>query len=149
MAIDLEALVALQKRRTKRAQDALAAAEAIRREAERAALEAVTEFETLKSSHASRRDGRIREIIGAPTSVVSLARIRLQYDVGEDEMAAKLRDVKELRAKSIRAAKKVEEAKLNVNACLKREMKLEEAASRVAKGLAQRADVEAEMELEG
>jgi hypothetical protein len=146
MAIDLEALVTLQKRRSQRAMDALSACEALRREADLAAQRAIQRFQEMEANHAHLRDERIRSILKEPTSVVSLARIRLQYDVGEDELAVLAQDILDRRKAAAEAVKRVEEAKLVVNACMKREKKLEEAASRVARGLAQLQDVQAEME---
>jgi len=148
MAIDLAALVALQKRRTQRAMDALAAAEAVFREAERRMLSEVETFRNLETSHVERRNDRIRGILQAPTDGVHLERIRLLYDVGEEEMAEVANSITLRQAEMAEAARKVEAAKAQVNQCMKREKKLEEAANRLSDKAARIAEMRAELELE-
>lgn len=148
MAVDLRALLDIQRRRTRVAQDAFAAADRARQEAEAAAERALLGFQHLENSHISRREERIRAILGEPTSVVSLARVRLQYDMGEDEMRLEAEAIIALRQKAKEAADEVKIARDKLQACLKREKKLEEATNRVAIDEARIADVQAEMELE-
>lgn len=148
MSIDLAALLSLQKRRTQRAIEALAAAEAVRRNAE-AKVQALTRArQDLQASHTTKRSERIRGILQEPASVVSLSRIKLQYDIGEEEIETLSQDIRHARENVAEAARKVEAAKAIADACMKREKKLEEAAGRIGQGLARIQDVQAEMELE-
>jgi len=148
MAADLRALLELQRRRTQRAQDAFAAAERARQAAEMAAARALQRFHELEGSHTHQREQRIRDILKEPTSAVSLVRIRLQYDMGEDEMRAQANAVLLAREQVKERAEEVKTAKDALNAAMKREKKLEEAVKRLAVGEARIQDVQAEMELE-
>lgn len=148
MSIDLAALLSLQKRRTQRAIEALAAAEAVRRNAQAQVQALMRARQDLQANHASKRSERIRGILQEPASVVSLSRIKLQYDIGEEEIETLSQDIRQAREDVAEATSKVEAAKTIADACMKREKKLEEAASRIGQGLARIQDVQAEMELE-
>lgn len=148
MSIDLAALLSLQKRRTQRAIEALAAAEAVRRNAEAQVQALMRARQDLQANHASKRSERIRGILQEPASVVSLSRIKLQYAIGEEEIETLSQDIRQAREDVAEATRKVEAAKTVADACMKREKKLEEAASRIGQGLARIQDVQAEMELE-
>ena len=148
MSIDLAALLSLQKRRTQRAIEALAAAEAVRRNADAKVQALVRAKSDLQANHATRRSERIRGILQEPASVVSLSRIKLQYDIGEEEIETMSQDIRHAKEDVAEAVRKVEAAKKIADACMKREKKLEEAASRIGQGLARIQDVQAEMELE-
>jgi hypothetical protein len=148
MAADLKALLALRKRRTQRAQDRFAAAERIRQQAEAAVARGLLRFQELERSHHARRNQRVREVIARPTSAAQLVRIGLQYEIGEEEIALQAREVQRLRGEARAATEKVKEAHDELQACLKREKKLEEAVNRLSIQYMRIADVHAEMELE-
>lgn len=148
MAADLRALLELQRRRTRRAQDAFAAAERARQTAEMEAARQFQRFRDMEEGHTQQREQRIRDILKEPTSAVSLVRIRLQYDMGEDEMRTQANAVMRAREQVKERAEEVKQAKDVLNAAMKREKKLEEAVKRLAVGEARIQDVQAEMELE-
>lgn len=148
MAIDLAALLSLQKRRTQRAIESLAAAETVRHNAEARVQTLLRAKDDLQANQATRRSERIRGILQEPASVISLSRIKLQYDIGEEEIEAMSQDIRRARDDVAEAARKMEAAKAIADACMKRERKLEEAAIRIGQGLARIQDVQAEMELE-
>jgi hypothetical protein len=148
MASDLAALLALQQLRTRRAQGVLADAQARWRAAQDGLDAAIRRFKDREEAQCDERDARIRDILAAPASVASLARIRLQYDIDEDELAVLGRALLNARKDVARCLGEVAAAKAEADRQTKRETKLIEASARVSQGLARQRDVRAEMELE-
>ena len=148
MAADLKALLGLRKRRTQRAQDRYAAAERARLKAEADVAKALMRFQQIEQDHEGARRRRVRDILDKPTSPAQLVRIGLQYDVGQEELRVQAEAIILLREDARMATEKVKEAHAELQICLKREKKLEEAVSRLSLQAARMADVHAEMELE-
>jgi hypothetical protein len=148
MPADLHALLDLRKRRTQRAQDRFNAAERERQQAEAAVAKALFSFQDLQNTHHARRNQRVRAIMAQPASGTQLVRIGLQYQIGEEELAALALEIQSLRQIARDATDRVKVAHEALQTCLKREKKLDEAVSRLAIGEARLADVRAEMELE-
>lgn len=148
MAHDLQSLLSLQRRRTQRAQDEFARADARRGEAQAALNAAISQFETLEKTQVASRDARIRDILARPESVAGLARIRLQYEADEEALAILGQRI--LDANKILIARREEAAvaRAEMQRQMKREKKLEAAAERVGAHEARLKDVEAEMEME-
>lgn len=148
MAVDLKALLALRKRRSQRAQDRFAAAERERVATEQAVMQQLRRFREVEDGHLARRNARIQDILDKPTSAVTMIRLGLQYEVGEEEIHQQAERVRAARQEARLATEKVKAAHLELQACLKREKKLEEAINRLSITALRIADVHAEMELE-
>lgn len=148
MAASISALLTLQKRRTKRAQDKFAAAE-------RAYRNVLREQARLKSLYGEtqRRQIRAREeqmvqILKEPATLVTIARVRLQYEVGIEELNKIGQDLFKLEGELVEAESNLNVAREALQACTKREKKLDAFSEKLKTAALRIEDVQAEMELE-
>lgn len=148
MAVDITALLKLQQRRTQRAQDKFAAAERVRR----AVLQEQNRLKVLYGETQRRqireREDQLMKLLQQPATLVSIARVRLQYEMGSEDLNKIGMALFELEAKLAAAEEEAAIARTHLQACTKREKKLEAAAAKLKIIALRIEDVQAEMELE-
>jgi hypothetical protein len=148
VAVDISALLKLQQRRTQRAQDKFAAADRARRAVlqEQSRLKAL--YGEVQRRQLREREEQLMKLLQQPATLVSIARVRLQYEVGSEELNKIGLALFELEAKLAQAEEDAAIAREHLQACTKREKKLDAAAAKLKVVALRIEDVQAEMELE-